>query len=76
VEAQAEAAAITLRNGYWIAPPTGSALRLDGIDFRCAVPLAPESELEVGSLKFQIKRAHDSVALKASGSEASSGAQA
>jgi len=27
-------------------------------------------------LKFQIKRAHDSVALKASGSEASSGAQA
>jgi len=76
VEAQAEAAAITLRNGYWIAPPTGSALRLDGIDFRCAVPLAPESELEVVSLKFQIKRAHDSVALKASGSEASSGAQA
>jgi len=76
VEAQKEAAAISLRNGYWIAPPTGSALRLDGIDFRSAVPLAPECELEVGSLKFQIKRASDGIAATAASSEASSGMQA
>jgi hypothetical protein len=76
VEAQEEAAAITLRNGYWIAPPNGSAIRLDGIDFRSPVPLAPESELEVGTLRFQIKRARDGIAPTASGSEASSGTQA
>jgi hypothetical protein len=76
VEAQEEAAVITLRNGYWIAPPNGSAIRLDGIDFRSPVPLAPESELEVGTLRFQIKRARDSLAPTASGSEASSGTQA
>jgi len=76
VEAQEEAAAITLRNGYWIAPSNGSAIRLDGIDFRSPVPLAPESELEVGTLRFQIKRARDGIAPTASGSEASSGTQA
>lgn len=76
VEAQKEAAVITSRNGYWIAPQNGGALRLDGIDFRSAVPLARESELEVGSLKFQVKRAHDSIAPTASGSEAASGTRA
>ena len=69
IDAPQAAAAISLRNGYWIAPRTQSPVRLDGIDFHCAVPLAAESELEVGPLKFQIRRLSDDPS--ASGGDAS-----
>ena len=54
-----EGATISLRNGYWIAPRGQNPVRLDGIDFRCAVPLAADSDLAVGSLTFQVRRSCD-----------------
>lgn len=77
VEALKDAAAITLKNGFWIAPRGQSFVRLNGIDFHSAVPLASESELEVGSLKFQVRRICDEqTASSADAPDASTATQA